>query len=215
MRTAGRGRPRNGMSREDRRAELLSAATTVIRREGPSASMDAIARAAGVTKPVLYQHFGDKAGLRSALATQFGNDLVVALRATLVQDADPRSLLHDTIDTFVSFIDADPEVYRFLLSLPVQRDSGGGDLMALAAELSQDVAVVLGEQLRAAGVDSGAAEPWAHGILGLVYLAGDWWMQRRTMPRARLVEYLTALLWDGLSGAGLQTGATATDGSRR
>jgi hypothetical protein len=59
---------------------------------------------------------------------------------------------------------------------------------------------VLGEQLRALGIDSGPAEPWAFGIVGMVHLAGDWWLERRTMTRARLVDDLTTLLWNGLGG---------------
>src|SRR5258708_17021708 len=63
------------------------------------------------------------------------------------------------------------------------------------------VAMVLGEGLRAAGRDSGPAEPWAFGIVGMVHAAGDWWMDRATMPRARLAEYLTSLIYDGLPNA--------------
>ncbi|MEY2458619.1 MAG: hypothetical protein QOG30_449, partial [Acidimicrobiaceae bacterium] len=48
--------------------------------------------------------------------------------------------------------------------------------------------------------DSGPAEPWAFGIVGMVHLAGDWWLERRTMTRARLVDDITALLWTGLGG---------------
>ena len=69
--------------------------------------------------------------------------------------------------------------------------------------------MVVGEQLRAAGVDSGAAEPWAYGLVGMVHLAGDWWLDRQPMPRARLVEYLTTLVWDGLASTGIGGGATS------
>jgi hypothetical protein len=63
---------------------------------------------------------------------------------------------------------------------------------------SRQVATVLGEALRAAGRDSGPAEVWAFGIVGMVHASGDWWLERRTMPRARLTEYLTSLVCDGL-----------------
>jgi hypothetical protein len=66
--------------------------------------------------------------------------------------------------------------------------------------VGRQVSVVMGEQLRALGLDSGPAEPWAFGLVGMVHAAGDWWVERRTMPRARLVEYLTSLLWDGIGG---------------
>ena len=53
---------------DERRAELLGAAERAIRRIGPHASMDEIAAEAGITKPILYSHFGDKAGLVTALS---------------------------------------------------------------------------------------------------------------------------------------------------
>jgi hypothetical protein len=65
-------------------------------------------------------------------------------------------------------------------------------------QTSRQVAVVLGEALRAAGLDSGPAEVWAFGIVGMVHASGDWWLERGTMPRARLTEYLTSLVCDGL-----------------
>jgi hypothetical protein len=85
-----------------------------------------------------------------------------------------------------------------------------GDFMD---QVGRRVAVVMGEQLRAAGQDSGGAEPFAHGIVGMVHAAGDWWVERRTMPRERLVEYLADLLWHGL--APLATGQQGGPGVGR
>lgn len=48
--------------------------------------------------------------------------------------------------------------------------------------------------------DSGGAQPWAHGILGIVHLAGDRRLEHQTMSRERLVDYLAGLVWNGLSG---------------
>jgi hypothetical protein len=59
---------------------------------------------------------------------------------------------------------------------------------------------VLVDQLRARDMDAGGAEAWAYGLAGLVYMAGDWWLQRRTMSRAALTDYLTSLIWGGLAG---------------
>ena len=51
-----------------------------------------------------------------------------------------------------------------------------------------------------AGRDTGAAVPWAYGIVGLVHQAGDWWVDDQTMSRERFLAYLVDLLWDGLAG---------------
>jgi len=195
--------------RAARRAELLEAAVRAIRRVGPTVSMDAIAAEGGVTKPIIYRHFGDREGLANALAEQFGAELVAELDAALTKDLPPDQLLAATIDAYLAFVERDPNLYSFLvgrLGAPVGTEAGNG----LVTQVGQRVALVLGEQLRAIGVDSGPAEPWAFGIVGLVHLAGDWWLERRTVTRARLVEDLTTLLWNGLGSLTPPTPTTPT-----
>lgn len=166
--------------------------------------MEELARAAGVTKPILYRHFGHRDGLIAALANRFADALEASLVAALAAGDTPFETLFATIDAYLSFVERDPEVYRFLVAQlhgePPENEISLGNFLR---QVSAQVAVVLGEQLRAAGLDSGGAEPLAHGIVGMVHSAGDWWLERRTMPRARLVEYLAGVLWAGLSGTGL------------
>ena len=100
--------------RERRRGELLDVADEVIQRDGPHVSMDDIASEAGITKPVLYRHFGDKDGLYMALTERYIAELVVALRSA-VEAGDPRSRLAATIDAYLSYVEREPERYRFLL----------------------------------------------------------------------------------------------------
>src|SRR5690348_8052225 len=75
--------PARDARRAARREELLAGAIKVIRRDGPLASMDAIAAEAGVTKPIVYRHFGDRDGLTQAVATQFAAELFAELRGAL------------------------------------------------------------------------------------------------------------------------------------
>lgn len=187
--------------RAARREELLDAAVEVIRREGPAASMEAIAAEAGITKPILYRHFEHRVGLVDAVGMRFSSQLSAKVAAALSRPGDPQEVLATTIDAYVAFIDADPHVYRFLIDQALKHDPD--KLQGFIRQVAADVSIVLGERMRDAGLDSGAAEPWAFGIVGMVHLAGDWWAERRTMPRERLVDYLVTLLWSGLAGAGL------------
>jgi AcrR family transcriptional regulator len=191
--------------REDRREELLDAAVAAIRRHGPAVTMRDLAAEAGVTKPILYRHFGDRDGLVAALASRFSAELLDALRAALGEErGDPRATIAATVDAFVAFLEREPDVYRLLV-----QQAQGGQAAALDAiggflrRVGDDVALVLGEQLRTAGRDSGGAEVLAHGIVGFVHAAGDWWVAHPTMPRHRLVTYVTDLLWGGLSSLGI------------
>jgi AcrR family transcriptional regulator len=200
--THGDHRVERDQRRAERREALLDAAADVIRRRGSAASMEELAAAGGVTKPILYRHFGDRSGLVLALADRFAAGLIAELQTELAAEVnDPRETFVRAIDTFLRFIERDKEVYRFL----VQWASAGEPETAVALggflrRIGQDVAVVLGEQFRETGHDAGGAEPLAHGIVGFVYGAGDWWAERQSMSRARLVEYLATALWSGFGG---------------
>ena len=90
-------------------------------------------------------------------------------------------------------------MYRFLTDRLPEEDPGGQRLVtAFTHRVAAEISSVLGEQLRAAGSDSGGAELLGYGITGLVHLAGEVWLDRGTMPRARAVAYLTDVLWSGL-----------------
>jgi len=162
--------------------------------------MEAIAREGGVTKPIVYRLFGDRDGLLRALGERMAGEVTAKVTEALERAPgdDPKEMLRTAIAAYVALIDDDPEVYRFVTD---QAGATQGPVQTgLAAEVARSVALVLGEQLRHNGADSGAAEPWAFGIVGMVHLAGDWWVRTRTLPRDRLVTYLVDLLWDGFAG---------------
>lgn len=188
--------------RAARRGELIEAAIRVIRREGPGASMDQMAAEAGVTKPILYRHFHDRAGLVAAIGEHSFALVSAALDGALHAEATPRDLVASTIDAYLRFIESDPAVYRFLVNRAVPETS---DPMAVLGDYvsrtARRVAPVLGEGLRAAGLHPAAAEPWAFGIVGMVHAAGDWWLESATMSRIELCDHLTSLVVDGLPSA--------------
>src|ERR687895_267285 len=82
--------------RQRRRDELLDVADRVVQARGTNVSMDELASEAGITKPVLYRHFGDKDGLYEALTRRYIDELASALRPAVAAD-DPRSRLAATI----------------------------------------------------------------------------------------------------------------------
>src|SRR5437763_847242 len=84
--------------RDARRAQLLDAAERVVEHRGSDASMAQIAAEAGITKPILYRHFGDKADLYRALAERLTGELLVELRAALATRGTLRDRTRATID---------------------------------------------------------------------------------------------------------------------
>src|SRR2546423_15352320 len=89
-------------SADRRRRELLEAADRVVLRDGPEASMNAIAAEAGITKPILYRHFGDKNGLYRALAKRHTDALLVTLRTALDTPGARRGRVEATLDAYLA-----------------------------------------------------------------------------------------------------------------
>lgn len=190
------------LRRTARRSALLDAAIGAIRTIGPGATMEQLAQAGGVTKPILYRHFGDRDGLITAIAERFSADLLESVQRPLTSITYPRALLDATVEGYVAFLAQDPFLYRFLIQQPSHRASEHhSPIGSLVDVVAAQVAQISGEQLQASGRDSGAAVPWGYGIVGLVHTATNWWLRDQAMSRDRFVGYLTDLLWNGLTGA--------------
>jgi len=169
-----------------------------IRALGPGVTMEQIARAGGVTKPILYRHFGDRDGLIDAVAERFATDLLATVTTPLATEATALALLRSTVDSYVRFIERETNLYRFMVQQPPERSGNTNGMRSLIDRIAQQVAHVAAERLVLAGRDAGAAVPWAYGIVGLVHQAGDWWVDDQTINRETLVSGLVTLLWDGL-----------------
>lgn len=180
-------------------------ADRVIQRRGTGVSMDEIASEAGITKPVLYRHFGDKDGLWEALTQRYVDELTHALRPA-AEATVPRARLAATIDAYLSYVEREPERYRFLLGA-----SGRSRTSPLVAEFRRrqvaDCLFTAVDSLRRAGLDPGFAEPWAHCVSGMIRSAGIAWLETRALPRDTLVEYLTTILWDGFASLRIKAAA--------
>ncbi|MET9801979.1 TetR family transcriptional regulator [Streptomyces sp. NPDC006368] len=190
---------------DQRRRELLEAADRVVLRDGPQASMNAIAAEAGITKPILYRHFGDKGGLYRALAKRHTDALLAALRAALDAPADRRRRVEATLDTYLAAIEARPQVYRFLMHpaedgghTPEQGFDVGRHSAPVLRRMGEELAQVIAERVDLGPGSEVMARVWGHGIVGMMHAAGDWWLGERPCSRAELVRGLADLLWGRL-----------------
>ena len=166
--------------------------------------MDDIAAEADVTKPVLYAHFGDKAGLATALSERFASDLIPQVLGAFGKEIPATEMVREAIDTFIGWVEHEPELYRFLVRGVAGSISSFVD-QDLVAAFGTQLAQILGTGLRNAGADSGPAEVWSFSILAAVFAGAEWWLERKTMSRTDLVDYLSRLVWTGASQAALGT----------
>src|SRR3954447_9390070 len=176
-----------------RRAELIEAVLGAVRERGPGIDMDDIAAVSGVAKPVFYRYFKDKGDLFLAVGVEVGERLVADVVAALEGTQHPRAMIAAAVDTFLRAVEDDPQVYRFVL----QRPANAATASDYSAVISRRASRVIGDLLRDAGLDTGAAEPWGFAMVGAVRSAAERWLDEPTMSRAALTGYLTNLMWAG------------------
>lgn len=191
-----------------RRAEFVEAALRALDVHGPDLGMDDVAAEAGVTKPVLYRHFDDKADLYVALGQRGTEILFERLIPAINAELAPVPRIRMALDAFFTVIEEHPNLYRLLARGSFQDKSRvDADVVAEDKELiATALTALLGDYMRMFNMDSGAAEPWAHGIVGMVQNTGEWWLDRRSMGRDSVVEYLTQIIWAAIDGLTRQHG---------
>lgn len=188
------GRPRNAPSRDARRDELLNAATTAIRRDGPNVSMAAIAAEAGITKPVVYAHFGDRAGLAAAIARHTADELIERVVGSFDAADELTDTVRSTLATFVDFAEREPELFAFLLH-PGSSRQPDQDIHSLVDAFAGFIEPPAAGQLDPTGTAPGDVSLKVRAVLGLAYTTVDWWLRdgRDSFTAHGLVERLTSL----------------------
>jgi AcrR family transcriptional regulator len=209
---SGRSRPdgrdtRWAEHRLARRAELVEAALRAVRRHGAGVGMDEIAAEAGTSKTVLYRHFGDRAGLYLAVVDSVDRLIARDLERALGDDApgavgEPSSqVIAAAVDAYLTLVEKDPEVYRFVVSHPLlDRPVGEDPVTGLTARIGDQLAGLISAALTAHGRDVAAAAALAHGVVGLVRAAADHWLTAaQDVPRDQLTLQLSTLIGGGLT----------------
>src|SRR5690242_2655947 len=186
METETGARPLTGRDPRRRRA-LLDAADRIILREGPDVSMASIAAEAGITKPILYRHFGDKSGLYQALAERHTRLLIDSVRAAVRRPGGIRDRARAAIDPHLAAIAANRHLYGFLVHRAGAEDTAThGAMSTLIGGLGGELAELLLEEDRLS--DPVRGHIWGHATVGMVQAAGEWWLDHPGVPRATVVD---------------------------
>lgn len=205
------------LSRDDRRAQLLASARSVFVEQGyHAAAMDDIADRAGVSKPVLYQHFPSKLDLYQSLLGESASAMVTMVRAALSTTQDNDARVHRTIEAYYAFVADHGQAYRLIFESDLRAEPEvqavvdqaiDGCLDALTETITQDT-----------GVDDARGRLLASALVGLSQVSARYWVaQGEQVPRDEAVELLSTLAWRGISGFPRQNSevATATPSSHR
>jgi AcrR family transcriptional regulator len=188
------------LPRGARRVQLLRAAQDVFVAQGfHAAAMDDIADRAGVSKPVLYQHFPGKRELYLALLEQQVDELTDRVRQAMDGTEDNRTRVDGAVGAYFDFIDADGEAFRLVFESDLRNDP---DVRRLADRGARACIEAIAEVIAMeTGADPERALLLSAGMTGLAETSARWWLASKgTVSRDEAVALLSSLAWRGMSG---------------
>ena len=203
MKETGTERPRRRLKGPERRRVIMGAAMEELARHGyHAASLEEIARASGVSKPVIYDHFSSKQELHVALLEDQLRELLGHVAERVPEEGPAEERLRRGVEAFFGFVEEHPYAWRTLF-----RETAGGPEVAEAHRRIQEASTAFCADLLARepffggedDPDSGRsvellAEMLKSGLNGLA----AWWYEHPDVPREQLVRIATGFAWLGL-----------------
>lgn len=193
------GRPGGRMGREARREQLLRSARSVFVSQGyHAASMDDIADSAGVSKPVLYQHFSSKLALYKALLEESAAEMVRRVEHAIGSSEDNAVRVEKAVAAYFAFVADKGQAFRLVF----ESDLRGETEIASIVDRATDACIAaISDTITAdTGTDEASARLLAAGLVGLSQISARYWLdQSEQIDRSRAVDLLSALAWRGIS----------------
>jgi AcrR family transcriptional regulator len=189
------------LPRSVRRRQLLAAAQQVFVAHGyHAAAMDDIAEAAGVSKPVLYQHFPGKLELYLALLDTQAEALAKTVHEALDATTDNRERVHGVLSAYFGFVDRDDDdgAFRLIFETDLGNEPAVRERVEAVAE--KTMKAVADTVAADTGLDRDQAELLSTALTGAAQVAARWWLaSKRPMSRVDAIRLLETLLWRGIS----------------
>jgi len=183
----------------ERREQLLRTAVTVFAEHGYHAtSMNDVAEAAGVTKPVLYQHFSSKRQLFIELLEDIGAELRSTIAKATADAAGPRLQIEQGFRAYFRFVEESTDAFRVLFGSGARRDP---EFSSFARAVERSIAETIAELIVVEGEPAPQRLVLAHGLVGMTEAASRYWLAHDREPGVdELASQLSQLAWSGLRG---------------
>jgi len=186
------------MTSAQRREQLIKVARTLFAEHGVDAtSVEEIAAAASVSKPIVYEHFGSKDGLYAVVVDREVQRLETAITSAITTPgARYREIIERGALALLDYIDECPEGFRI-----IARDSSGatGSFASILSDVTMSVEDLMRPGLERHGFDPELAGPLGQALVGLVAMAGQTWLETRRPSKDVLAAQLVNLAWNGLT----------------
>ncbi len=202
------------MTGAERREQLLGVGRRLFAERGfDGTSIEEIAAQAGVSKPVVYEHFGGKEGLYAVVVDREMQRLLAMVTASL-SDGHYRQKLEGAAMALLEYIEESADGFRILVR-DSHAASGTGTFASLLSDIASEVEHILGAEFKAKGHDPKLAPMYAQMLVGMVALTGQWWLDARKPKLDEVAAHLVNLAWNGLSGLDARPRLSAQAGERR
>ncbi|MGK5626933.1 TetR/AcrR family transcriptional regulator [Streptomyces sp. URMC 123] len=194
-------RPRGTrLPRRARRHQLLGAAQEVFVAQGyHSAAMDDIAERAGVSKPVLYQHFPGKLDLYLALLDQHCESLLQAVRAAIASTSDNKQRVAATMDAYFAYVGDEGGAFRLVFESDLTNEPAVRERVdKVSLDCAKAVSEVIAEDT---DLPSDESMLLAVGLCGMAQITARYWLgSGQTLPRDAAARLVSSLSWRGIAG---------------
>ncbi|MFT3872727.1 MAG: TetR/AcrR family transcriptional regulator [Nocardioides sp.] len=188
------------MPRQERRAQLLQSALEVFAAQGyHAAAMDDIADRAGVSKPVLYQHFPGKLDLYLALLDASCDTVIDQCRKALASTTDNKQRVAATMAAFYEYVASDTGAFRLVFESDLTNEPAVREHVdRVTAQCADMIAAVIHEDT---GLPQEASRLLAVSLVGMGQVSARFWLAERSgIPRADAAALVAGLAWRGIRG---------------
>jgi AcrR family transcriptional regulator len=180
-----------------RRAQLLQVGRKVFATHGYNGgSVEEIARAAGVSKPIIYEHFGGKEGLYAVIVDREMDALVQRI-AVQIGEGSARQRFEQAVLAFLTYVKEEPDGFR-VLTRDAPMTMAGRGMPSVISDLAERIGHIFYRQLKEAGLNTKVAPLYAHVLIGMVTMAGQWWIENQKLDVETVAEHVAAIGWMGL-----------------
>ena len=194
-------RPRGArMPRRERRAQLLESALEVFVAQGyHAAAMDDIAERAGVSKPVLYQHFPGKLDLYLALLDRSCDQIIDNCRAALESTDDNKQRVEATMDVFYEYVAHDTGAFRLVFESDLTNEPAVREQVdRVPTECARLIAGVIHDDT---GLPDEASRLLAVSLVGMAQVSARFWLtEAGGLGRDQAAALVAGLAWRGIGG---------------
>src|SRR5579859_491958 len=187
------------MTGTERRQQLLDIGRRLFAERGfEGTSIEEIAAQAGVSKPVVYEHFGGKEGLYAVVVDREVERLLGMATALLLDGDNTREKFEAAAVALLRYIDENADGFRILVR-DSNPGSGTGTYGTLLSDLAGQVEYIMADFLKSRGQDAKLAPLYSQMLVGMVAFAGQWWLDARKPKLEEVAAALINLAWNGLS----------------